>query len=84
MYTDGCLKNMTNTTIITHHNEKRFINTIGNEHSKRIQDQIDEIRLVLYEETEKMTEQEIYDLIGKEIVPILEQLGLNPVSRIIE
>jgi hypothetical protein len=75
---------MTNTTKIIAPNEKSFVIAIGDEHSNRIQEEIDAIRLALYEETKDMTDQEIDDLIGKEIAPILEQLGLNSVSRIVE
>jgi hypothetical protein len=75
---------MTNTIKNIVPTEKEFVNTIGDEHSKRIEDEIDAIRIALYEETKGMTDQEFEDHIDKEIAPIMEQLRLRSISRVVE
>ncbi|MDR1013059.1 MAG: hypothetical protein LBL38_02210 [Lactobacillales bacterium] len=49
-----------------------------------IEDEIDAIRIALYEETKHMTVNELNDYIKKETAPIIEKYGLKLVSRVKE
>jgi hypothetical protein len=75
---------MTNTTRNIDPFEEEYANIFGDEYSKRIEDEIDAIRIALYEETKDMTSQQFNAHIGKEIDPIFEQYGIKSVSTIVE
>jgi hypothetical protein len=49
-----------------------------------IEDEIDAIRIALYEETKHMTVKELNAYIKKETAPINEKYGFKPISRVME
>jgi hypothetical protein len=49
-----------------------------------IEDEIDAIRIMLYEQTKHMTVKEFNDFIRKETAPINEKYGFKPISRVVE
>jgi hypothetical protein len=49
-----------------------------------IEDEIDAIRIALYEETKHMTVKELNDYIKKETTPINKKYGFKPISRVME
>ena len=63
---------------------EKFINTIGNENSQRIEKEIHAIRAAFYEKTKDITDQEIEDFIEMETAPFMEQIALKAASKIVK
>ncbi|MDR1051442.1 MAG: hypothetical protein LBP95_10265 [Deltaproteobacteria bacterium] len=49
-----------------------------------IEDEIDAIRIELYEQTKHMTPKEFIAFIHKQTAPINEKYGFKPISRVME
>jgi hypothetical protein len=49
-----------------------------------IEDEIDAIRIELYEQTKHMTSKEFIAFIQKQTAPINEKYGFKPISRVME
>jgi hypothetical protein len=68
--------------IIAPIDDKVINNPTGDEHSKRIKDKIDAIRIRLYERTKHMTASEFTAFVNKEVPIADEKYGFQMTDRI--
>jgi hypothetical protein len=73
---------MTDTTNNSDTVNEKVINTIDNKLHNSFEDEIDAIRIDLYEKSKGLTDQQFHDQIGRRIAPVFQQFGFKYVTEI--